>query len=161
MKKYRVIFPSYDWDDAVYVNQIIKAPKIFGATNLGFRSGVPQETVKKNDEAIRRWIDQQMVGCSCLVLFQGEKTYQSRWVKYKIQKAASEGMGRIIVKLDGMKNLWGSFSKPGLDPYKAHNLYSTNGQGYTIMSYYWIDDNGYDNFSYWIEEACSRTLKYS
>lgn len=27
MKKYRVIFPSYDWDDVVYVNQIIQAPK--------------------------------------------------------------------------------------------------------------------------------------
>ena len=163
MKKFRVIFPSYDWYDVVYVNQIIQAPKVIGAHNMGFKPGVPQETIKSSDAAIQRWIDEQMVGCSCLVLFQGEKTYRSRWVAYEIQKACEEGMGRFIVKLDGMKNIWGGFSKPGLDPYKYNNRYSSvsDSKGYIIRNYSWIDDNGKDNFAAWIEEACSRTLKYA
>ena len=163
MKKYRVIFPSYDWDDVVYVNQIIQAPKFIGAQTMGFKSGVPQEALKNSDAAIKRWIDEQMVGCSCLVLFQGERTYQSRWVAYEMQKAYEEDMGRFVVKLDGMKNPWGGFSQPGLDPYKAHNRYSyePNNNGYIIRHYSWIYDNGHDNFADWIEEACSRTSKYA
>ena len=83
MPSYRKIFPSYDWDEDVWrVNQIVNLPFIVGAELAGFVKNVPNEEVRKSDAAVQRWIDENMEGCSCLVLLIGEKTYLSRWVKY-------------------------------------------------------------------------------
>lgn len=104
-KKYRKVFPSYDWDEDVWrVNQIMNLPKIIGREDMGFMKNVPNEEVKKSDAAIQRWIDANLVGCSCLVVFVGEKTYQSRWVKYEIEQARKQGMGRLLISLKDVKN---------------------------------------------------------
>lgn len=71
MPQYRKVFPSYDWDDVWYVNQIVNLPHIVGKENIGFIKDVPNEEVKKSDSAVKAWIDKHMEGCSCLILFCG------------------------------------------------------------------------------------------
>ena len=158
-KKYRKVFPSYDWDEDVWrVNQIMNLPKIIGREDMGFMKNVPNEEVKKSDAAIQRWIDANLVGCSCLVVFVGEKTYQSRWVKYEIEQAGKQGMGRLLIRLNGVKNREGTPSLGGPDPYAANGLYAPPGtpNTYTIFSYNWIADDGLNNIGVWIEDACQR-----
>lgn len=93
---YRKIFPSYDWDeDVAYVNQIINYPKIVGVENAGFMKNVPNEEIKKSDEAIANWITKNMNGCSCYVLFVGERTYLSRWVHYEMELACQLMLGGV------------------------------------------------------------------
>lgn len=156
---YRKIFPSYDWDEDVWrVNQIINLPKILDCENAGFMKNVPNEEVKKDDRAIARWINENMEGCSCLVVFVGEKTYLSKWVKYEIDLARERKMGRFIIYLTGLKNTSGEKCSKGIDPYKAHGLYADNPspENYVIKQYSWLKDNGLENFSDWIEDACRR-----
>ena len=158
-KKYRKVFPSYDWDEDVWrVNQIMNLPKIIGIENMGFMKNVPNEEVKKSDAAIQRWIDDNLVGCSCLVVFVGEKTYQSRWVKYEIEQAGKQGMGRLLISLEGVKNRDGIPSHGGPDPYAANGLYVPRGtpNAYEVFSYRWIADDGLNNIGYWIDDACQR-----
>ena len=46
------------------------------------------ETVTKGgDGAIRKWIDDQMRGRSCVVVLVGSKTAGRKWINYEIQKA--------------------------------------------------------------------------
>lgn len=159
--KYRVVFPSYDWDDAWLVNQIVNEPQIAGREQIGFTKGVPQEEGLTSDPAIRSWIDKNMEGCSCFILFVGEKTHLSRWVKYEMEQANKRGMARFIVHLEGMKRSHKDEPcKRGADPYQYHGMYSSHGQGYVIRQYSWLKDNGPRNIGNWIEEACSRTTKY-
>lgn len=54
------IFPSYDWDDAWLVNQIINLPDILDPNEVGFLKGVPNEEIKKSDEKIKEWIKENM-----------------------------------------------------------------------------------------------------
>ena len=68
---FRRIFPSFKWEDAWLVNQVVNRPKVVGVHEMGFVNGVPPEEVHSSDEAIKRWIRKSMVGCSCLVLFVG------------------------------------------------------------------------------------------
>ena len=97
MTTYRKIFPSYDWDhDVAYVNQIVNYPNIVGVREAGFLKNVPNEEVKKNDNAIEHWIQDNMRGCSCFILFVGEKTYQSKWCLYEMDLAKQMGIGRMI-----------------------------------------------------------------
>lgn len=82
--KFRIVFPSYDWDDAWLVNQIINRPIVVGREEVGFIKGVPAEEGLTDPKAIENWIRRNMEGCSCLILFVGEKTYQSDWVKFEL-----------------------------------------------------------------------------
>lgn len=154
---YRKVFPSYDWDEDVWrVNQIMNLPKIVGREDIGFMKNVPNEEVKRNDNAIRKWIDEQMVGCSCLVVFFGEKTYQSNWVLYEMMQAGIRNMGRLLINLEGMKNQKGTPCAYGIDPYAAHGLYTQKDGAYIIRQYHWINDDGIDNIGEWINDACIR-----
>lgn len=159
---FRKVFPSYDWDEDVWrVNQIINLPHILGRENIGFMKNVPNEEVKRSDILIKNWIDDNMNGCSCLVVFVGEKTYQSKWVKYEIEQARERGMGRIIVGLEGMNNRYGIPSAGGMDPYIAHGFYASTPSplNYTIKKYSWNNDNGIENIKFWIEDACQRARR--
>lgn len=158
--KFRVVFPSFDWDDVWMVNQIINRPTVVGKEEIGFVKGVPQEAGLKKESEIRRWIDENMDGCSCLILFVGEKTYESQWVKYELELARKRGMGRFIVYLQGMRGKDGRPCRAGVDPYKHHGMYTNSGRGYAIKRYNWLRDDGARNIGSWIEEACSRTSKY-
>lgn len=156
---YRIIFPSYDWDDAWMVNQIINRAKILGRETTGFAKGVPNEDGLTDPIEIRQWIDKNMNGCSCLILFVGEKTHLSQWIKYEIEQASQKKMARFIIHLVGMKKRDGSTCKFGVDPYRYHGLYSADGRGYEIKQYYWIGNDGDINIDKWIEEACLRAGK--
>ena len=158
--KFRFVFPSYDWDDVWMVNQIINRPAVVGREEIGFVKGVPQEAGLTEESAIRRWIDENMEGCSCLILFVGEKTHESQWVKYELELASKRGMGQFIVHLQGMPDKDGVPCRGGPDPYRCHGLYSNDGNGYVIRQYNWLKDDGAKNIGAWIEEACSRTSKY-
>lgn len=154
---YRKIFPSFQWEDKWLVNQIINLPDIIGVNSAGFVSGVPPETVRSSDWAIAKWIQSSMNGCSCLVLFVGETTYQSRWVRFELEEAKRLRMGSILVRLEGMKRRDGSICSCGRDPYEAHGLYGRFAlNGYRINSYSWLRNCGKDNLGKWIDDAVMR-----
>ena len=67
--------------------------EIVGVENAGFMKNVPNEEIKKSDEAIANWITKNMNGCSCYVLFVGERTYLSRWVHYEMELACQLNLG--------------------------------------------------------------------
>lgn len=69
MPEYRKIFPSYDWDDAWLVNQIINLPEILGHETIGFAKGVPNEEIKQDDNKIRKWIEENMEKLSYFILW--------------------------------------------------------------------------------------------
>ncbi|MGL4524805.1 MAG: TIR domain-containing protein, partial [Spirochaetia bacterium] len=162
MPAYRRIFPSYDWDDAWLVNQITQQPNVIPKEELGLISGVPNEEIKSSDEKIKAWINESMNGCSCLILFVGEKTHLSKWCLYEIELAKEKRMGRFIIYLDGMKRKEGTICKKGQDPYEYHGLYGppdSTRTGYTIEKYSWLSDDGQSNIKEWIEDACKRAGK--
>lgn len=157
MADFRYIFPSYDWDDAWLVNQIMNLPEVIGAKNIGFLKGVPNEEIKQSDDKIKKWIDENMNKCSCLILFCGENTYKSRWVKYEIELAREKNKGRFIIQLEGMTKRDNTICKRGIDPYEYYGFYSCGGiKAYEIKSYNWINNNGINNISSWIEDAINR-----
>ena len=157
MADFRYIFPSYDWDDAWLVNQIINLPNILGVKNMGFLKGVPNEEIKQSDEKIKKWIDENMQNCSCLILFCGERTYKSKWVKYELESAREKKKGRFIIHLADMVKMDNTLCKQGIDPYEYHGFYNNKGTGgYIIKSYNWIKDDGINNIGAWIEDAISR-----
>ncbi|MEN9881471.1 MAG: hypothetical protein RLZZ308_654 [Candidatus Parcubacteria bacterium] len=63
------------------------------------------ETVKKGgDQAIEKWINDQMSYRSCMVLLIGSETAGRKWIKYEIKKAWSKGMGIVGIYVHNIKD---------------------------------------------------------
>lgn len=82
-------------------------------------TGNEWEKVKRGgDIAIKRWIDREMRGKSAVIVLIGEKTSESRWVKYEIQKAWEERKGLLGIHIHGLKDaLTGSTCRKGKNPF--------------------------------------------
>jgi hypothetical protein len=77
------------------------------------------EVVQKGgDEAIQEWIDEQMVGISCLVVLIGQSTAGRKWVMYEISKAWELGIGIIGVHIHRLVDAQGRQSAKGVNPFE-------------------------------------------
>jgi len=113
------------------------------------------ESIKRQGErAIKNWIDTQMRGTSVTVVLIGAETYKRPWVHYEIEQSKALGKGLLGICMYGMKDLTGSIDPKGASPFdhceatKPRTLLSPS---YPV--YNWVNDNGRQNFSNWIEQA--------
>ena len=76
------------------------------------------ETVKRGgDQAIKRWINEQMVGRTCAIVLVGANTAGRKWINYEIIKAWDSGMGVVGIHIHGLKNRDGYISTMGSNPF--------------------------------------------
>jgi MTH538 TIR-like domain (DUF1863) len=76
------------------------------------------ETVKSGkDDAIKRWITQQMDGRTCTVVLVGENTANRKWINHEIMKSWDEGMGVVGIRIHGLKNTDGYIASQGKNPF--------------------------------------------
>lgn len=76
-----------------------------------------EEIKKKGDNAIIKWIDDNMKGKDCLVVLVGTNTAGRRWVKYEIKKAWEMGLGILAIHVHNLKDANKEQSKKGADPF--------------------------------------------
>ena len=75
------------------------------------------EQVRRGGEAaIRRWIDRQMHGKSCVIVLIGEHTASRPWVRYEITKAWNDGRGVLGIYIHNLRNREGRQARKGANP---------------------------------------------
>lgn len=142
--------------------------------NMGVIEGQPVlssndwEAVKRGgDPAIKRWIDEQMKGRSCVVVLIGSQTAGRKWVKYEIENGWNRGKGLVGVYIHNLKDLAGNQSYKGADPFAGFNL---NGMclssivraydpPYTTSTYVYAHIK--ENLEGWAEEAIQIRSTYT
>ena len=76
------------------------------------------ESVKRGgDDAIKRWIADQMNGRSCTVVLVGTNTANRKWINYEIIRSWEEGMGVVGIRIHGLKNAAQETSAMGENPF--------------------------------------------
>lgn len=76
------------------------------------------EEIKRGGEtAIKRWIDENMSGKSCLIVLVGSQTSTRPWVRYEIKKAWEEKKGVLGIHIHGLKDFNGNTSTKGSNPF--------------------------------------------
>ena len=84
------------------------------------------ETVKRGgDQAIVRWIKNQMSGRTCTVVLVGTSTAKRKWINYEIKESWDSGMGVVGVHIHGLKDKDGTTSAKGSNPFSHFNINST------------------------------------
>lgn len=117
---------------------------------------IREEVKKKGEDAIKRWIDNQLNGTSVTVVLIGAETSESKWVGYEIQKSYQIGNGMLGIYIHNMKDQYGRTDYKGKNPFDNWSI-TRNGQKILLSAIYrtydWIYDNGYENLGDWVEKA--------
>jgi hypothetical protein len=91
------------------------------------------ETVKKGgNEAIEKWIDDNMKYRSCIVVLIGEETASRPWVNYEIKKAWGDGKGLLGIYIHNLKDPNSGKCNKGINPYDQFTFKDNNGNIKTI-----------------------------
>lgn len=138
----RKVFFSFKYEDVSRVMVVRNSWVTQGKEFAGFIDKADFEAIKKKgDQAIKNWIDKQLEGTSVTVVLVGEKTCDSRWVKYEIDKSIEKGNGLLGIDISKIKDFQSNTTERcGQIP-----------KGYPF--YLWLKGDGYNNMGDWIEKV--------
>lgn len=115
-----------------------------------------EEVKKKGEDAIMRWIDNQLNGTSVTVVLIGTETSERKYVGHEIKKSYEIGNGMLGIYIHNMKDQNGRTDFQGKNPFDNWSI-TRNGQKVYFSSLYptydWIYDKGYENLGSWVEKA--------
>ena len=111
-------------------------------TSSGFFDASLWEKAKPSEAAIRRIIDDALIGTTVTVVLIGAETATRRYVKYEIEKSLERGNGLIGIYIHKIAN-----QKEEVDTAAPNPLSSA----YPV--YRWNADDGYKNIGSWVEAA--------
>lgn len=116
-----------------------------------------EEVKKKGDDAIKRWIDNQLDGTSVTVVLIGNETASRKYVNYEIEQSLKKGNGLLAINIHNLKDKDGWTDSKGENPFDTLYKIDENGRRIPLSQIYktydWADDNGYDNIGEWVERA--------
>lgn len=111
----KVFFSFHYIRDLWRVNVIRNSGVVEGAAAAGFSdASLWEEAKKKGDAAIKKLIDDGLVGSSVTVVLIGAKTSTRKYVDYEIRKSIERGNGLLGVRIhqikdsSGQTDSWGS-----------------------------------------------------
>lgn len=84
-----------------------------------------EEVKKKGDDAIKKWIDDNMKNRSCVVVLIGSETSERKYVKYEIQHAWETGKGIVGIYIHGLMNENGDVAFMGDNPFEQFCIDTT------------------------------------
>jgi len=116
MTKRQVFYSFHYAKDCRRVQQIRNMNIFEGTKEL---SPNKWEEIKRSGDAnVRKWIDDNLKYRSCTIVLIGEKTATRKWVKYEIKRSWELGKGVVGVNIHRLKDLDGSKSRKGGNPFK-------------------------------------------
>ncbi|HUS89250.1 MAG TPA: TIR domain-containing protein [Desulfosporosinus sp.] len=119
-----------------------------------------EELKKQGDDAIEKWIDEQLKGTSITAVLIGEHTAERRWVNEEIFKSYEKGNALIGIYIHNIKGLDEKTTPKGPNPFDNFEfLKSGDSLASIVKTYDWKDDDGYNNFRHWIETAIASWKK--
>jgi hypothetical protein len=117
------------------------------------------ESIKqRGDAAIEKWIEDQLTGTSVTVVLIGAETYDRPWVRHEIKRSYELNKGILGLYIHNIKDPVTGTDIRGKNPLDYWRV-KRNGVDVPFSqiyrSYDWVNDNGYANFSSWIESAAT------
>jgi len=123
----------------------------------GFIDAAKWEEIKRGGEdAIERWIEEQIHNTSVTVVLIGSETYNRDWVNREIEKSYNRGNGLLGIHIHNIENKSGRTARKGKNPLDRWHI-TENGQKKYLSdifeTYHWKRDDGYNNLGDWVEKA--------
>jgi MTH538 TIR-like domain (DUF1863) len=101
-----------------------------------------EEAKTKGDDAVRKLIDNTLMGTTVTAVLIGTETSTRRWVNVEISKSEARGNGLFGIYIHNIEDNAQNKDTKGVNPLPSK--YST---------YDWVNDDGYDNLGRWVNAA--------
>ena len=145
--KRRVFFSFHYQRDIWRVNQVRNAGIVDAQAAAGWSdASLWEEAKKKGDAAIKKLINDGLVGTSVTVVLIGSQTSERKYVKYEIDQSLARGNGLLGVRIHNLKDAAGNTDSWGFAP---QGLLDAGAAIYTYDR---------DQFGEWVQ-AAYRTAK--
>jgi len=162
----RRVFFSFHYDRDIFrVSQVRNSGVVTSKyQGTGFIDHASWESLKKQgDDAIKRWINAQLDGASVTVVLIGAETYGREWVGYEIQRSVEQNKGLLGVYIHQLIDPRTKLPDVrGRNPFDFFHFTTSNPVVYLSQvypTYDWVNDDGYNNFSKWVESAAVRVRR--
>ncbi|MDI3322005.1 TIR domain-containing protein [Pinibacter soli] len=161
----RRVFFSFHYENDVWRTNIVRNSWLTkpDSETAGFIDAAEFESVKKGgDSAIKKWIDNQLVGTTVTVVLIGSETSNRDYIKYELEQSWKRGNGIIGIYIHQLKDRYGNSSLKGnntFGPLFSSQLDSKKYFYERFETYDWVDDDGYNNFGKWVDIAAKKAGK--
>lgn len=163
----RRVFHSFHYKpDSVRAARVRNIGAIEG--NAPAASNDWEAVTRGGEPAIKRWIDSQMSGRSCVVVLVGAETAGRKWIDYEIIKGWNDGKGVVGVHIHRLVDFSGLQAPQGANPFD-HLTFNDSGRSLStaVKCYnppYFSSADCYNyiaaNMEAWIEEAITIRGRY-
>lgn len=128
-----------------------------------------EKVTKGGDDAIKKWINEQMSGKSCAVVLIGTNTSGRKWINHEIIKAWDDNKGVLGIYIHNLKDSDKKQSTKGGNPFDNITMGGTNGKKMSsVVNVYdpphWESTDAYayikKNLSDWVEAAITVRNNY-
>ena len=125
-----------------------------------------ESVTKGGDKAIKKWIEDQLYGKSCVVVLVGAGTAGRKWITHEIKTAWEAGKAVVGVRIHNLKDSAGNQSSYGGNPFdhlslnnqKMSSIVKVYDPPYVTSTY--VYDHIKENIADWIEKAIEIRAKY-
>lgn len=118
------------------------------------------ETIKKGgDAAIKKWIADEMLGKSCIVVLVGSNTADRKWINYEIIKGWDDGKGIVGIYIHGLKDSNEKTSVKGDNPFDYINYGNTGKKLSSIVKCYNPSGSTSQEKYNWIKEHLANAVE--
>lgn len=151
----RKTFFSFHYERDAWRAAIVRnSNAIADEDEYGVIDAVDWETIERQgDDAVRRWIQDQLRFTSVTAVLVGAETASRRWVKYEIIESWNRGNGLVAIRINSIKNSAGDIDAPGANPFASVFLEDGTPLSAYTKIYDWTVNDGRANMGAWLEEA--------
>lgn len=96
------VFYSFHFDNDVFRVQQIRNIGVIDSSEPVSKN--EWEQARRTPGGIKRWIDNEMMYKTCVVVLIGSETYRRPWVQYEIERGWNSGKGVIGINIHNLKD---------------------------------------------------------
>jgi hypothetical protein len=157
----RVFFSFHYERDAWRAGQVRNCNLLQKEDQYGFIDSVDWESIKRQgDEAVERWINDQLKYTSVSVVLIGTETAERPWVRHEIAKSWNRGNGIVGVRIHNIKDQRRMTDAAGANPLGRFTLPDSIVLSSVCKAYDWVVEDGRNNLGKWVEEAFNVRAAY-
>ncbi|WOE78868.1 TIR domain-containing protein [Pseudomonas protegens] len=119
----RNVFFSFHFDNDFWRTQQVRNIGALDGQKL-YTANEWEEVKEKGDAAIEEWIDDSLVGKSCVVVLVGSETASRPWVLTEIAKGWNANKGVVAIRINKLLDTGGNPSVAGSNPFDQVTLKS-------------------------------------
>ena len=161
----RKVFFSFHYENDVWRTNIVRNSWITqpNRETAGFIDAADFEAIKKGgDAAIKRWIDNQLLGTTVTVVLIGSQTSNRDYIRYELEQSWKKRNGILGIYIHQLKDRFGSTSSKGDNTFGPLFPSILDNKKYfyeRFETYDWIENDGYNNLGAWVENAAKKAGK--